>query len=435
VRHPHDLPSIVVVIIALIVGCSDEPKAPICGDGVQDPSEACDDGNRDSGDTCTAACQIPGTSLECVTLLEGTGGGYDEVNALLPLPDLSFGAAGAKQMDGRRVPWIGRFEDSGQQSWLTWPPPNDDGSSSILDLAADSSEGYWALLVRGGDEELLHLDTSGQIDTRLSLSEVVQPVGFGVGALRLLVVGRHVWLAGSHGHDLWVGRFDVETQVLATVLTEDHAGFDDEVRVIAGSDSEIAVAATVDMSPSSDGDLFLAPDSDVLLIRFDLEGQEVGRQLLGAAEPELATRAYSIAADATGGWVVGGIQGKPSGGWYSTQAAWVTGIHPDEGWAWTWTSAAAEPGPTNVATVEDIVVTDHDVVAVGSFHDAGNSRAWLVGLGLDGALHWEQSLEDQGYENSEATAVVLDQTNRLRIASNAWNNDDTSLLQACIVAW
>jgi cysteine-rich repeat protein len=126
-------------ILVLVAGCSGEPSAPTCGDGVQDPNEACDDGNRNSGDSCTPSCQIPGTLLECTTLLEGTD--YDEIAGLLALSDLSFVAAGSKRTGDNRVGWIGRYDDLGEKIWQTWPPPAGESKNSVLDLDTDSSGG------------------------------------------------------------------------------------------------------------------------------------------------------------------------------------------------------------------------------------------------------------------------------------------------------
>jgi cysteine-rich repeat protein len=428
-------PPLALGILALVASCSGEPNAPTCGDGIQDPDEACDDGNRDSGDACTPACQIRGSVLECTTLFEGMGS--DEVNALLPLPDLSFVIAGAKGTDGGQTGWIARYEDSGAQIWQTSPTE----ASSVIDIAADSSDGYWALVTRGADEELLHLDATGQIDTRLFLPDFVQLAGLSVSPARLLVADGHLWLAGRGAGadldvapDLWAGRFDIEAQVLDTILNEDYVGFDDHIWAIAGSESEVAVAATVDTSPSVDGDTFLTPHSTVLVIRFDLQGQEVGRHLLGAAEPGIAAVAYSIAADGNDGWVVGGDQHPMQGPLTTPQKAWVTRIHPSEGWMWTWASAGP---PAGGLLVNDILVSDRELVAVGQAYGETGEQYWLMGLGLDGARHWEQNLGERDFLASEVTTVVLDDANRLRTTNRAWNwnGDNTTLQQSCLVAW
>ncbi len=431
---PCGIPSVACCgILALVTACSGEPNAPTCGDGVQDPDEACDDGNRESGDACTSTCQIPGTQLECTTLIEGTY--YDWINALVALPDLSFVAAGSKDADGHQLPWIARHDDSGAQIWQTWPPPADEWTNSVQDLVADPSGGYWMLVYIGSDDELIHFDASGKVDVRKPMS-ALESMDW-VGARRLLVVDDDVWLAGSGGDtpsagpDLWVGRFDPETDTLSTIHIEDHVGFSDTIWAIARSESEIAVAATVDTSPSQIDDMVLIPQSDVLVIRFDRQGQEVGRHLLGSVDPETATTAYSIAADGGGGWIMGGKQHRP-GDFFNAQEAWVASVRPSEGRTWTWTSGGSPSGDV----VNDILVTEREVVAAGVSQAEGMRRAWLLGLGLDGTQHWEHTFDVQGYSESVVSAVVLDSAGRLRTANNSWNNSgETSLLQSCLVAW
>jgi hypothetical protein len=285
------------------------------------------------------------------------------------------------------------------------------------------------LIYIGGDEEMIHLDASGKIDSRQTVSNLAQ--GDAIGARRLLTVDDHVWLAGAQGEDSWVGRLDVETHALDTILIDDYAGFDDMIWAIARSDSEIAVAATVDTSPGQKDDEISIPHSNVLVIRFDLQGLEVGRHLLGSADPETATVAYSIAADGNDGWIVGGEQhGLQSV--FNLQEAWVAGIQPSEGRTWNWTSGGSPSGDV----VGDVLVTDREVVVAGMFYADGTQRPWLLGLGHDGVPHWEHTFAVQGYTDSVVSEVVLDRVGRLRTANNSWNNGgETSLLQSCLVAW
>ena len=49
-----------IILSALVVsGCptGDDSINGVCGDGVQDPSEACDDGNAFDNDSCLTNCQ------------------------------------------------------------------------------------------------------------------------------------------------------------------------------------------------------------------------------------------------------------------------------------------------------------------------------------------------------------------------------------------
>jgi cysteine-rich repeat protein len=429
VRHVCESLPVIVAALVAITACSGEPSAALCGDGVLDPDEACDDGNRESGDACTSTCRITGSQLECTTLLEGTD--HDEINGLLALPDLSFVAAGSKDYE---LPWIGRYDDSGMQIWQTWPSPADEATNIVMDLAADSSGGYWMLIDIGGDEDLIHFDASGQIDDRQTMSALAPMEG--VRPRRLLVVDDDVWLAGTHGADSWVGRFDSEAHSLSTILIDDYAGFYDVIWAIAQSKSEVAVAATVDTGPSQIEDMLLTAHSNVLLIRFDRQGHELGRHLLGSADPETATTANSIAADADDGWIVGGNQHSVET--FTPQEAWVARVQPSEGWTWTWTSGGAWQGDD----VNDILVTEHEVVVAGTSPAGYERRGWLLGLGLDGAPHWEHTFVVQGYTDSVVAAIVLDDTGRLRTAINSWydpwdipNADEVSLLQSCLVAW
>ncbi len=401
-----------------VLGCSSEnkdndPWIITCGDEKTDPDETCDDAND-------APSEGSGTLYGCTTLVEGSPD--DEVEALWPLADGSFVAAGSFKDHGSRLAWIGRFSGAGERLWFAQPAPGDESPSSLIDIAPDAADGVWGLLAGLTSFELLHFDGAGALDARVDIGAAAR---VSLAARVIESVGSEVWIAGKSRQNLWLGRLDREAGTVETLLLEDHAGFDDDVWAIASNEAEVAIAATVNTSPSLDGDSILDPTSDVLLIRFDHQGNEVGRSLSSAGE-RLALRAHALLDDGEGSWIVGGVQ-YDARDLLGIEAAWIARLDPRPGWTWV------DLGPLgHGAAFGDLVMIERDVVFAGGAYGVMALQQWLARVGSGGALVWQRSSESELAFN-HATAVVRETTGNLRIAGKAWTPDESSVLRTCLV--
>jgi cysteine-rich repeat protein len=329
----------------------------ICGDGIKDPDEACDDGNRVAGDECNPQCVPTGTLVACVPLLEGSED--NEAKALLPLPDGSFLVGGDMKVDQGAVNhgWVGRFDRAGKQLWFQKVAPLTADYGNFVDLTSDGEEGCWALIADQWWGKLIHLDSSGNIgaivdiDSAFDLPVIAHTVEFG---------DTSVWIGGERQGDFWLGRYEVDSDHATTVLLEDHIGYRDTIQALGRSENEIAAAVTVSTSPNFLEDFELIAMTDVLLIRFDLAGNELGRSLSGA-EPDsvYARTAMEVASDGQEGWIVGGTL-TPIGLFLWGQV-WVSRFEPASTWEWRSTNVLTEGGgawdPDFIARADGVTLT------------------------------------------------------------------------------
>ncbi|NJK31654.1 MAG: DUF4215 domain-containing protein [Deltaproteobacteria bacterium] len=416
-------------------GDSSANESPaVCGDGILHPEEACDDGNANSGDGCSSKCELTGTVLECTTLVEGSGHSSDEVEALLPLSDGSFLASGSIEIEGKSVGWIGRYDDAGVRLWYSTPAALSDHSSAIIDLAEDPTSGYWALFYR---DELLHITATGEVDNQLLLTALIQtnPAIQDTFVYQLQAFDARLWVAGGASGfdmpdvDMWLGVLDPGGQTVTTILFEDYAGKVDVIKAVGHSDTEIAVAATVEttlgQSDPNEPDPF--PHSDIVFVRFDRNGVELGREFFTEQPATVATRAHAVVPDREGGWVIAGAQYE-SAGWHPW-SAWVTRVHPTGGWTWK----SSGPYATSVS-VGDVAVVDGAIVVVGAAYIDPDRHAWVVGLASDGQVSWQRYGADAGYLAAKEDVVMLGLDGRLRTAGTAYDPDARSVLRSCLIA-
>lgn len=410
-----------------------ENKAHSCGDGVENAGEACDDGNQVAGDGCSPECIRSGTHVDCVTLLEDNR--YKVATALLPLADGTFLVGG--HADGRG--WIGRFDGSGAQLWFeniaSMNPPS---RSVVPDLVTDGQDGAWALVDYVDiDMVLLELFDGGGNTERIV--DIAAEVGFPVTPQVLeygdtsLWLGGKVWAGGSR-HDIWLGRYDLASGEITTVLHEDHLGFDDAIDVSGRRSTELAFAATLRTSPDLEVNA-----TDILLLRFDLQGNELGRTV-SAADPEsLHIRvALGITPDPTGGWIVAGVQ-LPLDQVARSQV-WATRFEPTPSWQWT---SADILHDDEGASFGGVVASEAGMILAGAlrtFEDGAYlSQAWVGGFDLGGTPRWQHTHFEAGYRNYRDMELALDSAARVRVVGKAWQEQDPdpsrpSLLESCIVA-
>jgi cysteine-rich repeat protein len=407
-----------------------EEGEPICGDGKLDPLEACDDGNTQPGDGCSAVCVLSGTPTQCVTLLHREGMYADQVDVVLPFTD-SFVAAGTLNMDSETAAWIGKWSDQGEQSWLT-TMASEDGHIHLRDVTTDGSTGYWAGLVTKTGAELAHLDEMGNVLERTSFPDA--------DLRRVRWIGGRLWAAGSfrtgpHQTDLWLAV--LENGNLETVLMENHLGFEDTIGAMEVHGDRVLVVATLATSSGFDGDVLVEPTSEVMVVVFDFDGNELERAALdvGSLDTPRATAVRGVADR----WVVAG-DAPPVQAVLLRPQIWVRNAERD----WTWDSLGVF-GPQQGssfqggASVGGIVTVDSGVVlAGGSYTGPGPAVAaevtgWLMEFDNAGQLVWEYHTSDPSESYYGETAVAIDTGGRIRTAGVGRTYGVSSTLRSCIM--
>ncbi len=438
--HPRRelLPSIFGVVLGLLpVGCGpdipglegDGDAGPVCGDGILALDELCDDGNRVASDGCSPECVPSGTHVDCVTIFEGTVA--DEVHALLPLADRTFLVAGEQETMAGVRGWVGRFDESGEPLWFEQLA--DDSSGRVVDLAVDGQSGCWALMQSGMQSLLIHVDEEGGTSEAIDLAELA---GASVLAHAVEYGDNEVWIGGATQGDLWLARYDLGSETLTTVLNEDYLGlgFSDEILALGRSPTEVAVAGTVSTSPNFDGDIILTATTDILIVRFDLQGTEIGRSV-ASADPEslFARRALDVVSAGAGGWISGGIQTPIEP--LADYPIWVARSEPAPAWEWTSYGLLDELG----LGYGGIVGIEGALVMAGGSHavDALGTPAvdgWVAGFDADGTLRWQQSHTNPDHTYYENKLISVDPEDRLRIVAKTWTSDESAAFQSCLIA-
>ncbi len=433
------------VVISFATACGPEViSTPACGDGVKSSDELCDDGNRTAGDGCSPECVPSGSYLECFTVLEGhsaEGHSGNWANALLSLSDRSFMIAGQLNFGNDERGWLGRYDASGELVWFQQLEDH----RSVVDLAPDGQDGNWALLE--GATELMHFDGGGNLERTVNIFST-----FGVGPLgatAIEYVDGSVWIAGSVSGDtsldLWLGRYDSTSGQATTLLLEDHLGFDDGIHALGRSNTEVVVAATVSTSPNYSGDVILTARTDILLVRFDLQGNELDRVLWASKpESEFARVAKKVVSDGQGGWYIGGSDDGINPTLFEPQS-WVRWVKPspnsgevpdsDDNWVWTSHGLGAFVSFGDVAAVADGDV----ILAAGAFVD-GVQEGWLARIGLGGEVGWRQSNTFEEHPHYAEQRITVDSGGRIRVVGRAWTGGPSSSswsssLKSCLVAW
>lgn len=386
--------------------------------------ELCDDGNQKAGDGCSADCIPSGTQHECIPLLEGHWN--NQANALLPMPDQSFVVAGVSTLGLETYGWVARYSDSGELRWFE-QLSSTDGHGSVDALTPDGQDGNWALVWNGARPELRHFDRDGLGDETI---DIAQTFGAPVSPYAIEFVEASVWIGGTTQSDSWLGRYDLTTAVASTLMLEDHLGFNDEIGAIGRTADEVVAAATVSTSPNNRGDLLLLATTDIVLIHFDLSGNEVARVLL-PSDPgkDFSPIAKDIVSNGPGRWLVGG--GFASLGFAPPAGAWLRQSGPSADWAWDSLTDDAVAIYGSIVAYEDAV----GLAFGGDGSDATHGEGGVIGFTSTGEVGWRQSNTYEGYDHYEEQQITVDDTGRLRTVGKGWTQDVGSQLQSCIIAW
>lgn len=402
-------------------GDGDGDPEPVCGDGKIEAPEVCDDGNTEPGDGCTATCLASGTPTQCFTLVHGEGTSIDSVEVILPYTD-SLVAGGTLRVEGEDVAWVGKWSDEGEQRWLTMASED----SYLRDLTTDGSSGHWAALTASSVAELVHLDDAGHV-----LERTPVPDAF---VRRVRWIDGRLWVAGTFEQDLWLAvRVDGN---LETLLLEDHLGFEDTIGAMEVHGDRVLVAATLATDDGFDGDILLTPTAEIVVIAFDLDGNELEREAVDVGSLETPYASALVGVDDR--WVVAGH--APPQQVLHRQQIWLTSAAQD--WAWNSISVFGPQQGSMFQGGADV----GGLAKVGSgFLLAGLSATypgptnaveltgWLVEFDSAGQMVWDYHVTHPDEAQYQETAVVIDAEGRIRTAGLGWTDGRSSTLRTCIV--
>lgn len=282
-------------------GTGDGPSAS-CGDGVIDPGETCDDGNVEDGDGCNADCRSSG-QLDWEHLESGRSGQDDEIWDVAEAPDGNVYAVGfvrdaAGSQDGwfRKINplgglfwtelhdgpaaandqiravvvdtsglvvvagyhsvtgqgadlWIRQYDDTGDPQWTdTW---NGDASSSdaAAALAIDPSGdivvvGHTTTVDQGRDVLLRKYSAAGAIQWTRTYSGAAGAIDQGWGVT--IAASGEIYAVGyeevtGEGRNSWLGKYDVDGNLLWSRVVNGDASLNDELRGVAASEDGVVV--------------------------------------------------------------------------------------------------------------------------------------------------------------------------------------------------
>ncbi len=421
--------------LSLAAGCepsgsaSDAGSSPLCGDGVIDAGELCDDGNLTPGDGCSPGCLPSGMPYDCFDLLEDPEN-LSVVNDLHLLADgsvLAAGRLGSVDADLLHTDrgWIARYEPTGEQLWFVDTITIDPQITLVLDMVGDGGSGVWTLGGAGYTENsLIHIDDDGSVGAPVPI-DTQADAAVHVAALEFTAAG--VWLAGDRQGDAWVGLYDPESGVVTDLLVEDHLGFNDYVHAIARADGEVAVAATLSTSPNFDDDGLVTAATEILVVHFDLEGDELRRTLLSPnPDPEFVRFAQRLVFDQPSNrWYVGG-NSTPKQSTAGPWRAWFATVEAQAGWQWT-----------HDAPFGDLARGQAGLIMATTWIDVADGlRGELTSLAADGTVRWTfgRTTDDvANYEDFRLYVLARGSEGQLRTAGRL-HDVHSRKLRSCLVA-
>ena len=414
---------------------ADGGASPFCGDNVKDPDELCDDGNRLPSDGCSPECMPSGTLYDCVDLLvSDTDGDWSDVRDLLPLADGTFVAGGSNHVGGTHRGWLARYEPDGTQLWFVDAASVDADVESTVNLAGDGQLGTWALAFESGTNyELAHYDSDGAVT---STATVASEAGLAVSVHAAEHTPNGVWLAGELEGDAWVAIYDPALGSVTDILLEDHLGHRDSVYAMARNESQVAIAATVSTSPNFDVDVPLLASTDILVIQFDLEGNEIQRTLLGPGpDSALVRTANRISSDDAGLWFVAGSSTPRSV--IAAHQVWLAPVQPASAWDWT-TEATKSIWWGDMVGVEDGVIVGTNQTGIDD-SSAPTLDGWLGDVASGGDMRWELGSATEDVEDDRHythRVLARDSEGRVRTAGTiaASGSEGPSTVRSCLVA-
>jgi cysteine-rich repeat protein len=296
---------------AALLGCNAEPAAPavVCGDGIVDELEVCDDGNRRSGDGCSASCELEPGELElaCVDLVEAPNAAQSSM--LVTDEDLVLitGSIDSKLPHQGSKAWVGAYDVDGK---LRWRVELDNGQPSGLAYALvprGEGEGFMFIHSHDAGDELVEIDTVGNILVTTTLATDEPGVGVPFG---LLDDPAGPLVSGVLDGDLWLARIGPDG-TFETLLHEDHLGLDDRLYRLRRQGDTIAAFGYVGIADFSDGDDYVFPTTEPLLIEFDEQVTELRRTSIESGDDRVSLTGNWIEPGGDGTWYVVGTRTSP----------------------------------------------------------------------------------------------------------------------------
>ena len=275
-----------------------------CGDGNRDGDEECDDGNLEDGDGCNADCKLSG---QVVWHHYGAGGFglTDDALGVAPLPGGDVIAVGmTSTIDDIDDQWMRRLSDQGGMLWTKvhdGPAMSNDQLRGVTVDTAGSIyvAGYQAVTSQGANIFVRKYDTTGDpqwtdtFDGGGTSSDVANAIIEDPDG-NLLAAG-YVTITGE-GRNIWVRKYSPDGNVLWTRTWDGDTSENDLAWAVAASgDGHYYVAGSTAVGAEGD---------NTWLGKLDIDGNVLWTRSHNG-EAGLGDRFRGVTADATGVVVCG----------------------------------------------------------------------------------------------------------------------------------
>lgn len=363
-------PMVLMANLLMLSSCDTGQTQPaVCGDGIVHTSEQCDDANQNDGDGCNATCGVEIAPPDCTTLTESPT--FSQVLSVLVTDDDHVLAVGDTEgADSVWHRWIASFDTEGNQHWKL----DYEGPLSALRPA----DGRFAF-IHANDEnrnaKVISLDEDGNATMLHSLPYDDPELGW---AMDLADIDDGLLVSGFRNEDLWLAKLRQDGSV-STLISEDHAGFQDEFVELRRHGDTIMALAQVGVANHSDGDLIEFDTRDTWLIEYDQQGNELRKTVLSSGDDKISIGGNAIDVGPDGTWyVVGNKLGL--GGVDLGELGWAAAVRDGEV-LWTFESpGSVEPKGRPFAAYHGLAIGSDDVMFVGRVGSTDGVRRWAMRL-------------------------------------------------------
>jgi cysteine-rich repeat protein len=384
---------------------SDTGIPPNCGDGVQDDDEACDDANAVDADGCNIDCTVSGSILWSHSQAGGLATQEDGYGVAVASDGAAFVAGNLTVVSSD---WFVRgYDPEGGLDWSVTV----DGTSAAADVALGIVQhgdqlyvtGQRTMGVAAGDVFVANYGLDGSAGWTDAYNDPID--GGDAGRAIATDVTGNVGVAGEavadlQGANVFVRVYNPAGGILWT-QTYTSAG--------AAADRAYAIAADVDGNFIVAGYETVGGQRDVWLRKFDPAGTPLWTQGYAGAEG-LDDTAYALAVDQNGDIVVAGYESTAA----IPTLAWLRrlDLNGNELWTDTYAGSAAEGAQALGVTID----AAGDITYVGFETVGGLGRMLIRKYSSVGTVKWTETIEGAEATSSYGRGITVGPDQHLWIA-------------------
>ncbi len=404
-------------------GMTDTGVAQGCGDGNRDGDEECDDGNLEDGDGCNADCKLSGQVLWNHFGAAGFGL-TDDALGVAPLPGGDVIAVGmTSTVDDVDDQWMRRLSDQGGMLWTKVHDGPAGGNDQLRGVTVDTAGSIYVAGYQGvtgesanvfvrkydntGDPQWTDTFDGGGGSSDVANAIIEDPDGNFVvaGYVTITGEGRNVWVrkyspdgnvlwtrtwagdtnehdvawaiaasgdghyyvagsteVGAEGENTWLGKLDIDGNVLWTRSHNGQAGLGDRFRGVTADASGVVVCGYEDHG---------AYPWQAFLRKYDADGA-IEWTVIDAGGTTEGAHCFDVEQAGNGDYVWGGGEN-----FMDVRHAVVARIAADGTQKWRSVLPSPADGPD---FARDIAFTAQGSILVGGRIDAGTDAddAWIA---------------------------------------------------------